>query len=214
VPARQKAVKRRGSRAIVDTSARPSAEGFNFTWHMRRLCVDLAARLPELAHLDVGRMAIRFCQARKAVRHGVHATLTPLRFEQGELFTRRGGRTWTLERMYDGNGRELLYLLSFYLPRFLESSFEEKLATVIHELWHVSPRFDGDLRRHSGRCYAHSHSREQYDDLMRQLTRKWLSLDPPQGMCDFLKFNFEQLEREHGRVFGQKIATPKLIRGS
>ena len=181
---------------------------------MRHLCADLARRLPELGHIDLPRVAIRFCQARKAVRHGVHATLTPLRFEGGELFSRRRGRVWTIERLYDACGREMLYLLSFYLPRFLERSFEEKLTTVVHELWHIGPRFDGDLRRHPGRCYAHSHSQKQYDALMYQLASKWLSLDPPAEKYDFLRSDFSQLQGQRGRIFGQKIPTPKLIRAS
>jgi predicted metallopeptidase len=181
---------------------------------MRTLCADLTGRLPELGHVNLERVAIRFCQARKSVRHGPQATLTPMRFEHGALINRRRGRAWTIERLYDATGREMLYLLSFYLPRFLERSFEEKLATVVHELWHISPQFDGDLRRHPGRCYAHSHSQKQYDAAMDQLAKKWLSLDPPQATHQFLQQNFAQLERHHGGVFGQKIPTPKLIRAS
>jgi predicted metallopeptidase len=188
--------------------------GFNFTLHMRRLCVDLTRRLPELHHIDVERVAISFCQARKSVRHGIQASLTPLRFERGELVSQRRGRIWTIERVFDSTGREMLYLLSFYLPRFQQRSFDEKLATVVHELWHISPQFDGDLRRHPGRCYAHSHSQKQYDATMRQLARKWLSLDPPEEAYDFLRHDFAQLERRHGAVFGQKLPTPKLIRAS
>ena len=196
-------------RAVVDLD-----RGFDFTLHMRRLCDDLTARLPELSHVDMQRVAIRFCQARRAVRYGIQATLTPLRFEGGQLFANRRGRTWTVQRLYDSQGREQLYLLSFYLPRFLERTFQEKLSTVIHELWHIGPAFDGDLRRHPGRCYAHSHSQKQYDDLMDQFARKWLSLDPPAAISDFLRCNHRQLEREHGQVFGQRISTPKLIRAS
>jgi hypothetical protein len=191
-----------------------SGQGFNFTLHMRRLCDDLTARLPELLHIDMRRVAIRFCQTRRAVRHGIQASLTPLRFEGGQLFTSRHGRTWTVERLYDADGREQLYLLSFYLPRFLERSFAEKVATVVHELWHISPNFDGDLRRHPGRCYAHSHSQKQYDALVHQLAKKWFDLDPASGRADFLKRNLRQLQQEHGQVFGQRISTPKLIRAS
>ena len=189
-------------------------QGFNFTLHIRRMCDDLATRLPELAHIDMRRVAIRFCQTRRAVRHGIQASLTPLRFKGGQLFTNRRGRTWTVERLYDAEGREQLYLLSFYLPRFLERSFEDKVATVVHELWHISPSFDGDLRRHPGRCYAHSHSQQQYDALMHQLAKKWFALDPPSGTADFLKRNLRQLQQQHGHVFGQRISTPKLIRAS
>jgi predicted metallopeptidase len=190
------------------------AGGFDFTLHMRRLCADVTARLAEFSHVDIERVAIRFCQARKRVGHGLQATLTPLRFQQGQLTSQRRGRSWTVQRLYDSAGREMLYLLSFYLPRFLDRTFEEKLATVVHELWHIGPRFDGDLRRHPGRCYAHSHSQKQYDLLVGQLARKWLSLDPPVPRYDFLRHDFDHLERMHGRIFGQKIPTPKLIRAS
>ena len=106
----------------------------------------------------------------------------------------------------------MLYLLSFYLPRFLERPFEEKLATVVHELWHIGPAFDGDLRRHPGRCYAHTHSQKQYDALVQKLAERWLALDPPAEIHAFLHSNFRQLEARYGRVFGQKIRTPRLLR--
>ncbi len=186
--------------------------GFDFTAHMRRVCVDMTARLPELAHVDMDRVALRFCQVRSAVRHGLHASLTPLRFENGELTTQRRGRRWIIERVVDAAGREMLYLLSFYLPRFLENALRDKLDTVLHELWHISPQFDGDLRRHPGRCYAHSHSQRQYDAVIDQLTSKWLSLGPSPDLYDFLACNFTQLHQRHGGVFGQRIPTPKLRR--
>jgi len=85
--AKSPAVDRNNS--VAQSSATNSAAGFNFTLHMRRLCADLVARVPELAHIDLKRVAIRFCQARKAVRHGVQASLTPLRFERGELYSQR-----------------------------------------------------------------------------------------------------------------------------
>ncbi len=188
--------------------------GFDFTLHMRRLCADLCGRLAELSHIRMDHVAIRFCQARKAVAHGLQASLTPLRFENGERTTRRSGHRWAVQRIHDTVDREMLYLLSFYLPRFQDRPFEEKLTTVVHELWHISPRFDGDLRRHPGRCYAHTHSQEEYDTRVRGLARRWLSLDPPRGTYDFLRLDFGQLTHRYGRVYGQTIPTPKLIRAS
>lgn len=188
------------------------ADGFNFTQHMRLLCGDLTTRLSELAHIDMSRVAIRFCQARIRSRHGIYASLTPLRFAGGELLARRRGRMWTVERLFDDAGREMLYLLSFYLPRFMERPLEEKLSTVVHELWHIGPAFDGDLRRHPGRCYAHTHSQREYDALMDELTRKWLGLAPPAEVYEFLRWDFRGLEARYGRVYGQKIRTPRLLR--
>jgi hypothetical protein len=186
--------------------------GLDFNRHMRRLCVDITGRLDELAHIDMARVAIRVCQARNSSRYGMYASLTPMRFAGGAPDFRRRGTTWTVQRIYDASGREMLYLLSFYLPRFLNRTLEHKLATVVHELWHISTAFDGDLRRHPGRCYAHSHSREAYDDEVRRLSQRWLSLGPPPETYEFLRFDFRQLEHRYGGVVGQRISTPKLIR--
>jgi predicted metallopeptidase len=187
-------------------------QGFDFTLHIRRLAEDITYRMPELAHVDLARVGIRFCQARKPVRHGLWASLTPLRFQAGALTTKRRGRTWTIQPVHDAEGRELLYLLSFYLPRFMNLPPREKLATVIHELWHISPAFDGDLRRHPGRCYAHTHSQHSYDRQMHALAEKWLSCQPPPHLYDFLECSFAELQKRRGPVFGTKIRTPKLVR--
>ncbi len=184
---------------------------FDFTQHMRRLCKDMCARTPELSHIDLSRVAIGYRQARKSVAYGLQATLTPMRFEGGGSVSVRDGGKWTIQRLYDGSGREMLYLLNFYLPRFLNHSFREKLTTVVHELWHISPNFDGDLRRHPGRCYAHSHSQKEYDAWAEQLALRWLSLDPEPRLYEFLKLSFKQLARRHGAVVGMKIPAPKLL---
>lgn len=188
-----------------------SPAGFDFTFHVGRLCNDLCERLTQLSHIDMVRVAIRFCQVRKAVSHGVQATLTPLRFAGGSVSTVRGGRRYSIERIFSPAGQEMLYLLSFYLPRFLNLPFAEKLATVIHELWHISPDFDGDLRRFSGRCYAHGRREEHYHAAMGQMAAQWLALSPPEEIYQFLHYDFRQLRERFGPVYGTRIATPKLI---
>ena len=118
----------------------------------------------------------------------------------------------TLQRIFDPRGFEMLYVLTFYLPRYLDLSFREKLETVIHELWHISPAFDGDLRRHPGRCYAHTHSQKDYDADMDLLARQYLSAAPPIDVYGFLQGNFSDLMTQHGRVYGTKIRRPRLLR--
>ena len=197
---------------MAASSARKTgAPDFDFTYHMRLLCADMVGRLDELSHVDLNRVAIGFSQTRKAVAHGLHASLTPMRFEQGSLLSRRGGEQLTVQRFFDPHGREILYILSFYLPRFLNEPLRENLATTLHELWHISPRFDGDLRRHDGRCYAHGPSQAAYDATVNRLLDRWLLLGPPPSLYAPLRCNFRQLVRQHGQVVGQKIPTPKLI---
>lgn len=193
------------------TIHRTGRAGFDFTRHIRIVCHDMVTRLPELGHIDMQRVAISFSQTRKPVSHGLQAALTPMRFEGGQRWTTRRGRRLGVQQILDAAGNEMLYLLSFYMPRFQNQPFQEKLITILHELWHISPQFDGDLRRHSGRCYVHTHSERQYDAAMAELARRWLALRPPREFYAFLYSSFPQLAQQHGGVFGTKIPAPKLI---
>lgn len=190
--------------------ASTKSPGFDFTLHMRRLCEDIVTRSPELAHIDLSRVAFAYARSRKPVAYGLQAALTPLRFEGGSRYTTRRGRRWSVQKVVDRNGREMLYILSFYLPRFLDTPYKEKLTTIFHELWHVSPTCDGDVRRHEGRCYAHTSSQHEYDRAMWAMAKTWLSLDPPEPLHAFLHLNFQELSRRWGRVHGTRIAAPKL----
>jgi predicted metallopeptidase len=189
----------------------PHPAGFDFTLHIRALCDDIARRLPELAHVDLSRVAVSFCQTRRAVRHGMYASLTPMRFAGGRTQAVRRGRRWGLQRLFDLAGREMLYLLNFYLPRFLDLDFRHKLTTVVHELWHIGPRFDGDLRRFHGRCYAHSASQKRYDRQVEALADRWLGLGASPALYEFLQHDFRTLVRRYGTIYGRRIPAPKLL---
>lgn len=183
---------------------------FDFTAAMRRLCVDVAQRLPEFRHVRMEQVAVTFAQARRRVNYGMQAKLTPLRFEGGAITTVRRGRAYTIERWYAGE-QEMLYILTFYLPRFQEQTFREKLITVLHELYHISPRFDGDIRRLDGHYHVHSHSQKEYDRQMERLVDRYLERDPPASMYGFLQASYRDLVARHGSVVGIRIPMPKLL---
>ncbi len=187
------------------------ARGFDFTGRMRALCDDVVQRLPELAHVRMEQVAVTWTQAKKPTSHGLQASLTPMRFRDGSLDGRIGRRRYTVQRIYDDRGVEYLYLLTFCLPRFLDLGFGEKLTTILHELWHIGPQFDGDLRRHPGRCYAHTHSQREYDQEMKRMARQWLESSPPAALYDFLHLDFATLYRTQGRIGGVRLRRPKLI---
>ena len=186
--------------------------GFDFTLHVGRICVDMAARLDEFRHIDMSRVAVSFRQTRKRMPYGLYASLTPLRFAGGETHSLRRGRRFTIQRV-EVEGREMLYLLNFYLPRFLDLCFREKVTTIAHELLHVGPKFDGDLRRFAGRCYAHSGRQSHFDAHAEKLGQQWLALGPEESLYGFLHQDFQQLHALHGRIYGRRIAAPKLLPG-
>lgn len=177
---------------------------------MRNLCVDISLRVPEFRHVRMDQVAVAFAQTRRRVSHGLQAKLTPLRFQEGALVTRKRGREWTIQRYYSGDV-ELLYILTFYLPRFQEQSFREKLITVMHELYHISPQFDGDIRRLPGHYHVHSHSQKEFDRQMGQIADRYLQSSPPESVYGFLRHSFDQLSQRHGRIVGTRVPIPKML---
>lgn len=183
---------------------------FDFSAAMQTLCEEVVRYTPELSHVTMSQVAVGFAQARRRVLHGLQAKLTPLRFENGALVLQRGRQRWTVRRMFRGEV-EVLYLLTFYLPRFLDQTLEEKLITVFHELFHISPRFDGDIRRMEGRYHVHTHSQKEYDREMGVLAQRYLQAQPDEQVWGFLRFRFDELVARHGGVVGVKSPVPKLI---
>src|SRR5439155_20062257 len=135
---------------------------------IKRLCANITLRCEALRHVDVSRLLFAVTQARTGRTHGLQARLTPLRFHEGHLTRRRRGVSYQVQRYFVG-GQEMLYVMTFCLPRFLDQDFDDKLITLFHELYHISPTFDGDLRRHQGRYAIHSRSKRGYDETMADL---------------------------------------------
>ncbi len=183
---------------------------FDFSARMRTLCRDIADRCPTLGNIDPALILIAFTASRSKSRTGLLARVTPLRTENGATLTRRRGTLYRIQR-YLVDGIEQRYILTFCLPRFLNQTFEQKLITVFHELYHIGPEFDGDLRRHAGRCRYHTHSKTGYDAHMAELVQAYLAHHPDPALFHFLHSNFEPLWRRHGGIYGVCIPQPKLI---
>jgi hypothetical protein len=95
----------------------PPAEPFDFCGHVQRLCADIAARSAVFRHLNLDNLLFAITQARSGRRHGLQARVTPLRFAGGRLRHRRRGHDYQVQR-FIVDGREVLYLVTFCLPRF------------------------------------------------------------------------------------------------
>jgi len=141
---------------------------------------------------------------------GLQARVTPLRFAKGQLQHQKRGFIYQIQR-YVHDHDEFLYLLTFCLPRYLDQDFDHKMVTLFHELYHIGPAFDGDLRRHEGRYHLHSHSKCDYDRLAADLARRYLADNPDPRLSSFLRLNFQQLCERHGKVIGVVVPRPKLV---
>ncbi len=188
----------------------PHDRPFDFTGHVRRLLEDVVRRCSELRHVQMSRILLAVTQARTGRTHGLQARVTPLRFARGALTRQRRGVTYQVQRYFLGE-HEYLYLMTFCLPRFLDQDFDDKFVTLFHEMYHLSPACDGDLRRHEGRYHLHTHDQQGYDRHMLELARAYLATRPDPKLHAFLRLNFAQLARRHGAVTGIVVPRPKIV---
>lgn len=183
----------------------------DFTERMGALVEDLVRRLPALGHIRTERLLLAVSRARRGGLSGTFARIYPLKFEGGtDRFMRRVGRARQTYEMPPvvHEGRRILYIVTFLLPRFQNLPFETKLATVIHELYHVGPACDGDIRRLPGKNFAHGHSREVYDRHMSELAARYVHGTRDRALTEFLEHDFRTLDRRYGGVTGLRVSPP------
>jgi hypothetical protein len=194
--------------ALPDRSLVP----FDFTQALENLCQDIAERCPELAHIDTKKILFTLTRARVRTKHGLQAKVIPLRFENGQLRGKLRGR-WYYPQRYIVGGQEIFYHVSFCVPRFIDSSFEQKLITVIHELYHISPEMNGDIRRLSehGRYAIHSKSQKAFNAKMAEFAVQYLRTRPDPSILKFLYHSWRDFELQYGGIIGNLLAVPKLI---
>ncbi len=144
----------------------------NFNKTVRSLIRDIAAKLPEFAHVRPGRILVIAGEARRASR----GTVKPLCFRGGKS-TDRTGRRKPVIRI---RGKRMLYAITLRPLFFRGSSPQARVETVIHELFHMSRRFDGTL--HSGR--RHSVLGKDFSRRLRPLVRRYLKACPPELLSE------------------------------
>ncbi len=140
----------------------------NFNQSVRALIRDVAAHMPEFSHIKASRILIVAGEARRASR----GTVKPLMTHPAE------GRRKSIVKI---KGRRMLYCITLRPLFFRSSTAQERIGTLLHELFHISPRFDGTLdeqRRHEavGR---------EFGAKLRPLVRRYLRLCPPELWAAF-----------------------------
>ena len=182
----------------------------DFTQAMRELCTDIVQQAPTFRHVDMQSILLSVTPSRNRKGYGLLARLTPMRFRNGAMQQRRGKTMFQVQR-YFVNGREMLYILTFCVPRFLDQTLSEKLITIFHELYHISPNFDGDLRRHEGRYAFHSHSKHAYDAHMAELVQDYLKTQPKLSRFDFLKSRTAELLQSYSAIVATAVPRPHML---
>ncbi len=176
------------------------------------LAADLCARVPQFSHIDTGRVLFALSRSRAEGTHGTYARIAPLRFAEGhDEYTRRRRGMLETFRMpaLRHEGRDILYVVYLMVPRFLRLTAAQKLNTLAHELYHISERFDGDLRRFPGRNFAHGASRAAYNRRIEGLIETYRASSPDPALQQFLHLNEEKWRTGELSLTGLSVPLPR-----
>jgi len=140
----------------------------DFNLAVTSLIHHVALTMPEFRHLHPERILVVAGEARRASR----GTVKPLAFAKGK---RRDafGRKKPLVKI---DGVRMLYCITLRPLFFRGSTPRTRVATVLHELFHISRKFDGTLDR----SRRHSRMGPKFDVRFKPLEKRlWRELPEP-----------------------------------
>ena len=185
----------------------------NLTREMERLVAHIVRAVDEFSHIDPARVLLCISSTRSGGVGGMYAKIHPLRFAGGtKSIERRRGHHLYVSTMPTVVHREteMLYVIYFLLPRFFDLPLREKLVTVFHELYHISPAFDGDIRRFPGRNFAHGSSTRRYNASMAKLVDAYLADHGEPTLLSFLDGTMGELRERHRSLLGRRFPAPRI----
>jgi predicted metallopeptidase len=145
----------------------------NFNHAIRALLRDIVSRTSKFQHIRPSRILVVAGEARRASR----GTVRPLTFAGGKSVDRRGRRKPVVRY----RKKRMLYLVTLRPLFFRASDPDQRIRTVLHELFHISSRFDGTL--HQGR--RHSRLGKEFSARLRPIVRRYLRECPPEIRAPF-----------------------------
>ncbi len=171
---------------------------------------EIVRNTPSLGHIDADRVLVCVGSNRRGSRGGLYGKLVPLRFENGSSRTVHRGRTYAIPEI-SHRGKNCLYVLYFYMPRFFDLPWEEKLGVIFHELFHISPRFDGDIRRMGAVRVAHGHSKRRFNSHFSNDVISFIPHAKKSDYFPFLQMNSSSLYRRYGTVNAIRMKSPRPV---
>jgi predicted metallopeptidase len=143
-------------------------EVVDLTAGLRMAAEDIVTHVPELGHIDLERVQFAVFYSRHAKRIMTYARCYPL--PPGAH--RRGRQSYRLEPVITEYGKRARYIVAFAWERFWNLSPRDRLETLVHELFHISPDFDGSLRQFGNK--AHGRGLDWFDTIVYALSELYL----------------------------------------
>ncbi|MGQ0508142.1 MAG: hypothetical protein ACT4TC_22820 [Myxococcaceae bacterium] len=142
----------------------------DFNRAVRDLLEDVRLSVEEFAHIRPSKILVVAGEARRASR----GTVKPL--TRGEGPQERRPRPLVKIR-----GRKILYCITLRPLFFRSSTPKARIGTLLHELFHISPRFDGTLDPE----HRHAQIGREFARALRPIVKRYLARCPPEIFAPF-----------------------------
>lgn len=135
----------------------------NLTDVLTLIISDIISYTEEFYNFDLNKILICCASNRKDFNGATYGKLLPLKFQNGSDVIKHRGHFYTIPKLIINN-YEILYIIYFYMPKFFNLSAKEKINVIFHELYHINPSFNGDIRRMGDFKKAHGYSKKKFEE--------------------------------------------------
>jgi len=175
---------------------------------MTFLLHDIITATPLFSHIDMNRVLVFSAYNRKTTGGGIFAKVVPMRFENG-LPVKKFKSYWYVYPKIMNNDFEILYIVYFYIPRYFDLPAYEKLNVAFHELYHISPQFNGDVRRMGKYKFSHGHSKKHFNNQFENEVLHYYNKIKNTPLNTLLDLNFAQLAEQFETIYASTMKVPR-----
>lgn len=182
----------------------------NLSEIIHAIIANIAGTIPLFSHIKPEKIHVCISSNKNGCRGATLGKLVPLKFEGGKDIMYIKGKCYAMPRI-EVKGKPVLYLIYFYIPRFTDLSAIEKLRVIFHELFHIHPEFNGDIRRFHHKKHAHGHSKKKFDIQFEKEVHNYMKIIHNTEFERFLKLTTREIFTHYKRVFSNKMKMPRPI---
>ncbi len=184
-------------------------EFLDVTQMLKEIIFVITERYDSFRHINVENILITLATNRATSRRSLtFGKCVPLKFEGGERTRIYKNRKIAVPTVVIKD-KIILYMIVFYKPHFFDLPLEYKIKVIFHELYHISPLFNGDIRRFGTRKSAHGFSREKYDMYFIDEMNDFVDFIKKTKYKKVLEMNYKQLHKNFGSVKFLRMKIPK-----
>lgn len=182
----------------------------NITDNLTQIVKLISSESQLFMHIDTDRILVCTGSNRQNSGGGTFGKLVPLKFKDGSDILKHRGRFYTMPKILN-NGNEILYIIYFYIPKFFDLPSKDKLNVIFHELYHISPEFNGDIRRMGKVKAAHGASKKVFDLKFREETERFYEYLSGMELISFLEMNTKTMQETYKKIYARRMKLPRPV---